>query len=215
MALVLPNSVFIHVPKTGGSWVRAAVKAAGIRAEESGPFDVHDHYGVFDLPAFLVADRFTFGFVRHPVDWIKSRWAWAMLSGFAEKLEYEPAANGHWMAACFSDSFEQFVRNYLRLHPGIATASMLRMLGWHQRGFAWEPSRYVVRFIGRYERLAEDLRDALDRAGESYNPEAFRATPPQRVGAQGAHRDACHLSGGLRAAILRAESTLSTLFGYD
>ena len=88
MALVLPRSLFVHVPKTGGTWVRAAIAAAGIDAHESGPPETHDHFGVFDLPADLLAGRFTFGFVRHPVDWLKSRWAWAVLSGFPDKLNH-------------------------------------------------------------------------------------------------------------------------------
>jgi hypothetical protein len=40
-----------HVPKTGGTWVRAAIAAAGIEAHESGPPETHDRFGVFDLPA--------------------------------------------------------------------------------------------------------------------------------------------------------------------
>lgn len=218
MALVLPNSVFIHVPKTGGSWVRAAIANTGMRCEESGPFDVHDHYGVFDLPAHLVRDRFTFGFVRHPVDWIKSRWAWGMLSGFAEKIQREPAAMGHWMAACWDEDLSQFVSKYLDLCPGVATSTMLRMLGWRYTPLGWEPTGCAVDFIGKYADLVADTMTALRNAREfgiSYGDPVLRETAPQRVGAQGPFAAECEsLDPDLIPRILAAEAPLCEIFGY-
>ena len=136
--------------------------------------DVHDHYGVFDLPAYLVQDRFTFGFVRHPVDWLKSRWAWGMLSGFAEKMKHEPAAAGHWMAACWDDDLSRFVSNYLDICPGVATSNMLRVLGWQRMKTGWEPMRYAVNFIGEYEDLVDDTMTVLANAGEKYDARRLR-----------------------------------------
>ena len=99
MAAILPNSVFLHVPKTGGSWCRKAILASGLQYFESGPRNelhtvedaatnvfskinqLHDtaEYG---FPTFHIKDwhredrtphhRMVFGFVRHPLAWLAS-----------------------------------------------------------------------------------------------------------------------------------------------
>jgi len=54
--LILPRSCFLHVPKTGGSWVKAAIAAAGIPFEEfTVEGDVHA-----DLSYCPCPDRFKF-----------------------------------------------------------------------------------------------------------------------------------------------------------
>lgn len=36
MALILPKSIFVHIPKTGGTWVRRAIEASmGIEKDSS------------------------------------------------------------------------------------------------------------------------------------------------------------------------------------
>ncbi len=215
MALLMPNSVFIHVPKTGGSWVRAAIQAAGVPAAETGPFDVHDHCGGFDLPGPLLLTRFSFGFVRHPVDWIKSRWAWAVRSNLEGKCKHEPAACGHWISSCFSDQFSAFVERYLETCPGIATETMLRMSGWAPACGGWNPTPFAVSFIGRQETLQDDLVTALTRAGESFDQDAIARVSPKRVAANGEFAESCRLSTSLERRILRAEAALCNLFDYE
>src|SRR5437667_268495 len=106
MALVTEKSLFIHVPKTGGTFVRRALPALGLPCRESGIFAIEDHFSIAQVfathPGLDDGRRLTFGFVRHPVAWIKSRWAWAMISGFAAKTFTDPAAAAHWMATCWS-----------------------------------------------------------------------------------------------------------------
>ena len=121
------------------------------------------------------------------------------------------------MADCWSDrlDFKEFVARYLDLHPGVATRTMLHMLGWRRRSpEVWEPTPWAVTFIGRYERLAEDLAAALERAGEPFDRAALAATAPQRVGARGPLREATRLPAPLRARILAAEPALCRQFGY-
>ena len=61
--LIFKDAVFLHVPKTGGTWVKTAVKNAGIEFEEyivDG--DIHG-----DLSYCPHKDRFIFAFVREPL----------------------------------------------------------------------------------------------------------------------------------------------------
>jgi hypothetical protein len=209
MALVTAHSLFVHVPKTGGSSVRAILPIVGIRARESGPFEVEDHYGLPELRAAhpgIDDGLLTFGFIRHPVAWLQSRWAWAVVTGFAAKTEWEPAAAQHWMAACWSDRFEEFAARYLERYPGIYTQTAFRMLGlWSER---------PADRIGRTENLIADLIDILDAAGEEFDAETIRACPRVKVAACGHLAERCQLTRDLQQRILRAEPMICERFGY-
>jgi len=54
--LILPNSCFLHVAKTGGSWVKRAIIASGIEYEEYS-IDGNPHIGLSECP---VKDKFIF-----------------------------------------------------------------------------------------------------------------------------------------------------------
>lgn len=218
MALLIPNGVFIHVPKTGGTWVRAAIAAAGIPHHESGPFEIEDHFGITDFRHSGRADvlsRFSFGFVRHPVAWLKSRWAWAVLSDFPAKIRTDPAAAEHWMAGCWSDRFEEFVSASLDQCSGICTATCLGMLGWKFAAGRWIDPVHSVRFIGRHEMLADHLIKALELSGQTFDPAKIVTTPRQRVAASGELASQTTISPFLRSRVLKAERQLCEIFGYD
>lgn len=89
MAVLSDRACFIHVPKTGGRWVREAMTAAGIGWEEVGTYEPWHLSGNRSLFAFgasgeaarvmhswpeqdTLGERHVFGFVRHPVDWLRS-----------------------------------------------------------------------------------------------------------------------------------------------
>lgn len=69
-----PRSVFLAIPKTGSSWVNAAMRAAGLPVEQRG--DQHGTHG--PEPGRLI-----FTFVRHPVPYLQSR---HQLGGFTDSL---------------------------------------------------------------------------------------------------------------------------------
>src|SRR5688500_10621984 len=62
--------LFIHVPKTGGSWATLALQAAGVYVEEEyGPTAFHPLLSELDRRG-----RFTIAFVREPLSWYGSLW---------------------------------------------------------------------------------------------------------------------------------------------
>jgi hypothetical protein len=111
MALILPRSAMIHIPKTGGTWCRAAISAANIPTFESGPPGVtklnQAHGSLKQTYATIMMvnwrknktqrRRLTFSFVRHPCTWLESTWADALqhgkLPGYAAKT---PAEKRFW-----------------------------------------------------------------------------------------------------------------------
>lgn len=63
--IVLPKSVFYHVPKTGGSWVAEGVKQA------FKDYEVPYGYG-HASPVQCAVDKPSFCFVRNPYTWYRS-----------------------------------------------------------------------------------------------------------------------------------------------
>ena len=75
MDLILPKSIFIHIPKTGGTWVRRAIEASMGIEKDSAEIEIYgiDHWGktaharLQDLKRELkesLEDRYLFSFVR-------------------------------------------------------------------------------------------------------------------------------------------------------
>lgn len=68
MALVLPKSIFFHVGRTAGHFVRSAVRQMSIPTYEVGAF--HDWPSSIALSE-AEKKRLHFCFVRHPIAWLR------------------------------------------------------------------------------------------------------------------------------------------------
>lgn len=162
--LITPRTLFLHVPKTGGTWVTAALQAAGVPCEmlwtRLGPGS-RGHATLDEARAH--AHRFTFAFVRHPLDMYRSRWAASVQAGWPENRLLHDAR---------SDDFPTFVQNVIDRHPGFVGRRYAQFTG---------PPASPIAFVGRYESLADDLTRALAQAGETYDEDALRAHPPANV----------------------------------
>jgi hypothetical protein len=148
---------FLHMPKTGGSWATESMFAAGVVAER--PASMPFHAGLSDSRDF--SDRFTFAFVRHPLEFWLSYWGYRMRTGWD--------LNHGIDAATSSDSFDEFIDAVIAHAPGAASAMYECFVG--QRG-------QEIDFIGRHERLADDLCLALTLAGEDFSEARLRSHPP-------------------------------------
>jgi hypothetical protein len=188
--------------------VRRVLPLAGIECRESGLFDIEDHYGIDSVRAAHpeIVNRITFGFVRHPVAWIKSRWAYAIESGFPAKSIRQPDAAAHWMATCWDNNFIAFVEKYLERHPGIATRTMFSMLGIWTR---------PVDFIGKTESLRNDLKHILEAAGEPFNETVICKANKEKVAACGAYANLVQIPESLAQEIKSAECVLCDKFNYE
>jgi len=78
--MISDRFVFIHIPKTGGQFFREVVSRLKIPHHEFGdrsvPLNLRYHQALSELPTAVTKDRFVFGFVRNPLTWVVSRWAW-------------------------------------------------------------------------------------------------------------------------------------------
>ena len=185
MATRTRRSVFYHIPKTGGTWVKVAMKEAGLQTHATRnitaahPFNLKRAHATPDIVRPKdVAGKFSFCFVRRPVAWYRSYWSFRSRKG-ARRDEKFPA-DGVW-----SDDFDQFVNNCLDLYPSGFVSTLYQFY----TGLNGER----VDFIGRQEHLADDLVRSLGMAGEEFDEGALRATPKQNRSLR-EWKDQCKLS---------------------
>jgi hypothetical protein len=158
--LIFKNAVFLHVPKTGGTWVKAAVTNAAIEFEEyivDG--DVHG-----DLSYCPFRDRFIFAFVREPLSLYASYWRFKVSGGWDPRNPFD--------VDCAAPSFVGFVENVLRLEPAWCSRMFEDYVG---------PRTDEIGFVGRFESLVDGLVRALQMSGETFDERAIRDTPPSNV----------------------------------
>jgi len=218
------GAVFLHIPKTGGSWVEKALKAIG----QTERLLYHRHadmtrvmnyaklepppkrkglarwfkYRGHARPASMTTP-FRFCFVRHPLQWYESWWRymegkmWKHWGREGSADDWHPSSPLNGLG---DPDFNQFVRNVARARPGYVTELY---------------SRYTdeaIDFIGRQENLVEDLIEVLRVLDVSFNeqiirnlaPENVSRTPPERV----------HWDADLRELVTRLEYPALVRYGY-
>jgi hypothetical protein len=156
--------LFIHVPKTGGMWVTEALQAAGIEVEEEfGRTPEHPLLSELERRG-----RFTFAFVREPLSWYGSIWRFRNYF----HLHKEPAEAQLPYDSYIGLEFPDFIEQVAEHLPGFLSNHYELFVG---------PQDSEIEFIGRYERLEDDLVSALRTAGQDFDEEALRSFPPINV----------------------------------
>lgn len=172
MALLLPKSAFIHIPRTGGSSVRIALRQAGFsvkRKDETGlestTWNQRTHAKLTDVLE-QCPDRFLFAFVREPVAWYRSYWATRTLTKQQWTLPQYPEEREAWGDGRL---FPQWVESICELCPGFLCRIYEEYTGFKRRPL--ESDAILQRtgqrvWVGRTERLQDDLNFALALPGE-------------------------------------------------
>jgi hypothetical protein len=175
MALLLKNgAVFLHIPKTGGTWIRKVLEDLDLVA---GPLG-HGHSDLdraywhaklhhdFKVLRYIARDwgrspraqkkmsprAFKFCFVREPLGWYESWWRfmmslnWRVLGDETDPHKWHPNAMLNGLG---SPDFNAFMHNLNRKRPGYVT----EMYGWYVR-----PG---VDFVGKLENMQHDLLKAF------------------------------------------------------
>lgn len=161
--LIPSNALFLHIPKTGGTWVEFALPHIGIQSEEPPTIDgVTYRHSLTAM--FKDAFPFIFTFVRHPLSWYESWWKFQA----GRWTIFEP---GVWhpqrtLEKCASDDFSEFIRLCIKHEPGYVS----RMYEWYVGPVGFE----YVQFVGRNENLMDDLVHVLTRLGHAVDLEHLR-----------------------------------------
>lgn len=175
MSVILRDgqALFLHIPKTGGTWVEMVLPALGIPTTLPATIDGVT-YRHSPLPMLRDPFPFVFTFVRHPLSWYESWWKFQAGSWTV----FEP---GNWhpqrcLERCRSDDFSEFIRLCIKHEPSYVT----RMYEWYIGPVGFEH----VQFIGRHERLADDLAQVLATLGYTPDLEMLRQFRPVNVSAK-------------------------------
>jgi len=217
------NAIFLHVPKTGGSWVRRILLDTGLFIRSIGrphadvdrvfgpvttkKREILRYYFKCCIGASPGEKPFLFCFVRHPLSWYES---WFKFMGTAEKnwklLGDENDISKWHPQSCLngldSRDFNTFVRNVVKKRPGYVTEMF---------------SRYTcppVAFIGKQENLTDDLITVLNRLDLDFDEDYIRTHPKINVSSAG-ENDNVIWDPDLRKEVYRLEYAAIRRYGYD
>jgi hypothetical protein len=164
MALTVNNSIFIHLPKTGGTFLRNVLLKFSSDAVTDMSQGFHRHLDSHDLTKY----DFTFSIVRHPITWYESVWKHINMvktSGIGWGGKIHPLSN---IEKYHHADFNTFIKNVLENEPGFYSNALKDYIG----------SNYdSVDFVAKTETLYEDSCYILDKLGISYDINILKATP--------------------------------------
>ena len=211
MAIALKNdrAVFLHIPKTGGNWVRKTLEQ--LRIYQRSLRVCHKHASLDRVTAALNKRRnkplpFLFCFVRHPASWYES---WF-------KYMTQPARNWkHWGKDRYGKSwhpcapldglgateFNQFVDNCLSQAPGFVS----RLYRHYDNG-------RDLSFIGRIENLQADLLSVLQELQFDVSAADLQRVSPVNVSPQ--PKSPVEWDPDLYAKMLNQETDALHRYGY-
>lgn len=227
MALeLIDGSLFLHVPKTGGSWVSAMLSEQGLVRHEIG----HKHADYIHLSSKLavrkpprsriknflrrggellppsevdIEDRFTFCFVRHPATWYESWFTYMTKNNWRKwgldgrRRVWHPNSMLDGLGAT---EFGRFVRNCVDARPGYVS----EMFGWY--------TMPGISFVGKQEQLVDDLIAVLRMRGFTFDEAAIRAA--ERINTSRGDV-AIAWPEGLREEVVRLEVAALMRYGYE
>lgn len=146
------KALFLHVPKTGGSWIRSILREAGGK-DVSYPHDIPANKKFY----MMTRNVKPFCIIRHPLDYVYSIWKHWSGNPRCRINNMNPKKNYMWdkqhtgriyAENIIEGDFEKTIANFNENWPGFVS---------------WLYGQYMRDsfFIGKYERLREDFERAL------------------------------------------------------
>ena len=226
---LINGAEFLHIPKTGGTWVESILEKNKLIAKRFG--HKHTDYDSNLLKSTLTGqqhlkeagrlaqskilnlfsyspkssshDSFRFCFVRHPLSWYESWWK------FMKAREWE-AADTPYSRRNFhpnsvlnkhgSDDFNEFVSNIIQERPGYVSELL----------FAY--TKPDISFIGRTETIREDLVYLLDLLALPYDCKTIEKSPKMNVSKT--NDKEIQWDPELKKIVIRLELPALLSFGY-
>jgi len=160
MALQVSGAgLFLHIPRCGGTYIRAVLDAVGLARQEVG--HKHDCPGSWPMDLREVATPH-FCVVRHPLSWIESVWRYQIQWDWQEWPKWPDPRRYWWhpfqeLNDMPARDFSGFITWVAKNHAGYVTRLFTRYADW--------PTVRVLRF----DRLEAELVGLLADMGVDHN----------------------------------------------
>lgn len=196
MTLLLPNSTFLHIPRTGGTWVRKVLGENGLiveelRSTERSQSSENSLHSWHMIPPKIEKG---FCFVRHPATWYQSYWCYKWQTNSWNR-------NNPFDAQCRDENFNDFVEKSLRSYPQGYVALIYEFYTTH------------ADFVGLQENLTSDLIAALNWVGEDYKLDKIVSARKENVSKQ-QWKQLARFEPEMLRRVLEAEASLIEKYGY-
>jgi hypothetical protein len=214
------GGIFLHIPKTGGSFVNRVIKDTGLFVRSIGVEDHADvarvlapvttckrdilrYYFKWCIGAYPGKNPFMFTFVRHPLSWYES-WFKHCYPNFhyqGDEREWHPV---RCLNGLGNPDFNNFVRGIAQKFPGFVTEMFSQY------------TRPPVAFIGKQENLTEDLITVLKQLDPEVDEDFIRKYSLVNVSAE-QHRKPTDVvwDPDLRKQIYQLEYAGIVRYGYE
>jgi hypothetical protein len=125
VSILFKNSCFVHIPRTGGTWLQNAVLRADVWCRIL-KGDIDSHLPYRELPPVWRSRPYSFSFVRKPLSWMRSRWT--HLREHEMLGDYRHYGIHRLFDELATESFEETVRAILDKRPGLVGNTYEEML---------------------------------------------------------------------------------------
>ena len=151
MAYILEHCIFLHIPKTGGTWVRRNFDNLNVKYSEVKGIDFEPQFGfnnTHNVPIHLKKfhELPKVCIVRSPLDWYRSYF------GYRQKTDWE--IKNTWLDKyCISNTFDGFIENVINKCPVGYVSQMYYLFSqWCEFvGFTESLEANFKEFMSKYE----------------------------------------------------------------